>query len=291
MPSKHTPRHRIEGFTLVELSIVLVIIGLIVGAIFVGQDLITAARICAQISQIDKYNSAVNAFKLKYNALPGDMLPSTAAALGLFARTGAVGNGNGDGYVTGIPAPGAAWTIIFMLGGENVLFWTDLSVAGMIDGGFNDNSDAYVIATTDTQYAAEMPRAKIGNGNYVFVNGVYYDPNGNLVSANGFQIINIAHITAAPLGLTAGGVVYINVGLTPLESFTIDQKIDDGLPLSGNVIDMGPYNATAPGGAGYEMDLVTPSSCALTGTPRVYNVGTAGISNVAGCSLRFNAPW
>ena len=49
-----------SGFTLVELSIVLVIIGLIIGGVVVGRDLIDAATIRAQISQIEKYNTAVN---------------------------------------------------------------------------------------------------------------------------------------------------------------------------------------------------------------------------------------
>ena len=61
-----------KGFTLIELSIVLVIIGLIVGGVLVGQDLIKAAEIRATVSQVEGYNSAVNTFRLKYNGLPGD---------------------------------------------------------------------------------------------------------------------------------------------------------------------------------------------------------------------------
>ncbi len=48
-----------HGFTLIELSIVLVIIGLIIGGVLVGKDLIKAAEIRATISQINKYNHAV----------------------------------------------------------------------------------------------------------------------------------------------------------------------------------------------------------------------------------------
>ena len=70
-----------SGFTLIELSIVLVIIGLIVGGVLVGQDLIRAAYIRAQISQIEKFNTAVNTFYGKYQALPGDMNATTASAL------------------------------------------------------------------------------------------------------------------------------------------------------------------------------------------------------------------
>jgi len=67
-----TKNIKTSGFTLIELSIVLVIIWLIIGGVLTGQDLIKSAEIRAQISQIEKYNTAVNAFKLKYNCTPGD---------------------------------------------------------------------------------------------------------------------------------------------------------------------------------------------------------------------------
>src|ERR1700710_2201298 len=89
-----------QGFTLIELSIVLVIIGLIVGGVLVGQDLIKAAATRAQISQIEKYNQAVNTFKTKYNGIPGDLQASLAAQFGFTVGAGCVGtqaerDGNG----------------------------------------------------------------------------------------------------------------------------------------------------------------------------------------------------
>ena len=52
-----------RGFTLVEMSIVLVIIALLVAGVLVGQDMINAAAVRSQIAQIEKYNSAVNTFQ------------------------------------------------------------------------------------------------------------------------------------------------------------------------------------------------------------------------------------
>ena len=86
-------KHR-RGFTLIELSIVLVIIGLIVGGIVVGRELIKVAELRAILAQKDKFTAAVNTFKIKYNALPGDMFPSTAAKFGMFTFTG-IGAGIG----------------------------------------------------------------------------------------------------------------------------------------------------------------------------------------------------
>jgi hypothetical protein len=78
---------------LIELAIVLVIIGLIVGGILVGQNLISAAAIRAQVSQFEKYQQAVNTFYGKYQALPGDLSKLNAANYGFQTRSGAFGDG------------------------------------------------------------------------------------------------------------------------------------------------------------------------------------------------------
>src|ERR1700712_2007792 len=91
------------GFTLIELSIVLVIIGLVVGGVLVGQDLIKAAGVRATISQIEKSNTAVNTFRSKYDGLPGDLATASAIRFGLYYPTTPSGvyNGNGDGIIDG----------------------------------------------------------------------------------------------------------------------------------------------------------------------------------------------
>ena len=70
------------GFTLVEMSIVMVIIGLIIGGILVGRDLINVAAIRSQISQIEQYQTAVNTFRGKYGYLPGDIPHDVALQFG-----------------------------------------------------------------------------------------------------------------------------------------------------------------------------------------------------------------
>jgi prepilin-type N-terminal cleavage/methylation domain-containing protein len=59
-----------KAFTLIELSIVLVIIGLITGGILTGQTLIAAARVRSMITQLDRFNLAVTTFRGKYDCLP-----------------------------------------------------------------------------------------------------------------------------------------------------------------------------------------------------------------------------
>jgi prepilin-type N-terminal cleavage/methylation domain-containing protein len=69
---------RNHGFTLVELSIVLMIIGLLVSGILVGKDMIRAAELRSITSEKDQFQTAVNLFKNKYLGLPGDLSNATA---------------------------------------------------------------------------------------------------------------------------------------------------------------------------------------------------------------------
>jgi prepilin-type N-terminal cleavage/methylation domain-containing protein len=62
-----------SAFSLVELSIVLVILGLLVGGVLMGQSLIRAAELRRVVTDYNKYTTAVQSFRDKYFALPGDM--------------------------------------------------------------------------------------------------------------------------------------------------------------------------------------------------------------------------
>lgn len=118
------------GFTLVELSIVLVIIGLIVGGVLVGQALIEAARVRAAMSQIDGFNAAINTFRSKYNGLPGDL--STDFGIG-----GAQVTGNGNGVVDdGQASVGNTWA------GELPQVWAQLSQESLINGTYDGTTEA-----------------------------------------------------------------------------------------------------------------------------------------------------
>lgn len=63
-------KHR--GFTLVELSVVIVLIGLIIAGVVGAQSLVKQGKMRAQISELQKYQVAFNTFRLEYNAIPGD---------------------------------------------------------------------------------------------------------------------------------------------------------------------------------------------------------------------------
>ncbi len=123
-----------KGFTLIEMSIALVVIGLLVGGILAGQDLMNAAAIRAQISQIEKYQTAVRTFQLKYGYLPGDIPDPQASSFGFMPRGALDGQGDGNGFLASNCANTAGSTSGLQNGcGETAVFWVDLSLAGLID--------------------------------------------------------------------------------------------------------------------------------------------------------------
>ena len=94
MPHPHFARRQ-SGFTLIEIAIVLVIIGLLLGGVLKGQELITSARVRNMISQQDGIKAAYFGFLDRYRALPGDFNAATTQI------SGATQNGDGNGQITG----------------------------------------------------------------------------------------------------------------------------------------------------------------------------------------------
>jgi prepilin-type N-terminal cleavage/methylation domain-containing protein len=110
------------GFTLVEIAIVLVIIGLLLGGILKGQEMITQAKIKNAINDFNGINVAVTSYQDRYRFLPGDD-PGATARWTVQAPT----SGNGDGVVTGLYNDATATT-------ESHLFWQHLRIAGFVPG-------------------------------------------------------------------------------------------------------------------------------------------------------------
>jgi len=94
-----------SGFTLVEIAIVLVIIGLLLGGILKGQEMITSGQVRNMITQSDGITAAVFAFQDRFKALPGDFAQATTALPG----GGATANGDGNGLIDTPAEAGDAW--------------------------------------------------------------------------------------------------------------------------------------------------------------------------------------
>lgn len=222
-----------KAFTLIEISIVLVIIGLIVGGILTGENLISAARQRATLAQIEKYNTAVNTFHNKFGGIPGDLLYSTAASFGLAATTsGGAGMGDDNGLVQDPgDVAGAAEPNTNTPVGEILLFWRQLSDAGLINGTYgSDITVATAQGPPSINPDIDFPAAKIGRSSYVIVG------SDSTIGTNCFGILGLL-----PNGVTGGAYGTANYypvrldAFTPIEAYNMDIKIDDGLPMTGRV--------------------------------------------------------
>ena len=110
------------GFTLVEIAIVLVIIGLLLGGILKGQEMITQAKIKNVIADMSGVSAAMYGYQDRYRALPGDDIKADR-------WTGAT-KGSGDGVING------KWTATT---GEAINYWDHLRRAGFVSGSGAEN--------------------------------------------------------------------------------------------------------------------------------------------------------
>lgn len=186
------------GFTLVELSIVLVLISLLVAAVMSGQKLVQHSKLQNLIKEIREFDSGISGFKDKFHYYPGDF-PEADIYWPLASPDAVNGNKN--------------WQIET---GEDLQFWKQLALAGFISGSYTGTtSGTHVIGTN-------APKSIIQGGGYqVLYASSYYNTTGNTLMF-GSMINNTA-------GNIDGKI------LSPQDAYTIDIKIDDGLAAGGNL--------------------------------------------------------
>lgn len=224
------------GFTLIELCIVLTVVGLLVGGTLAGRNLVRAAEIRSVLNDTEKWQSAIQQFRSKYRAMPGDMKNATqfwgavagGTAIGIDATcqayfdsthtpVQATCNGDGDGKVE---RNGNNWN-------EPWRLWQHLADAGMIQGMYTGqgsgpiggggssvpkdglsapssrvNSLTYLIMWEDAVTASDLERFAGDYGNTMRI-GQKSEVDGSVMSAS--------------------------------EAFSLDSKFDDGAPGTGAV--------------------------------------------------------
>ncbi len=218
------------GFSLVELSIVLVILGLLTGGILTGQELIRAAELRSVVAEYEQYMTAARAFDNKYFSLPGDMDNATdfwgVASTGTCPDATGVGtetcNGNGDGVISASPAAERF--------GEMFTFWQHLANAGMIEGSYSGKSVSG--STNVPSDASNSPSSKVPGALW---NSLYrLDAANGSVPSQQAVIFDVLYGNSLIIGAQGVGSP-LNAIFTPEEAWSIDTKIDDGRPGRGKV--------------------------------------------------------
>jgi|GEM_PF-137102 len=215
-----------QGFSLVELSIVLVILGLLTGGILAGQNLIRAAELRSINTQIQNFQSATYTFRDKYFQLPGDFdqaedfwgtatnCPGTNAQPSTGLPTC---NGDNDGILE--TNSGNAQ--------ERFRYWHHLANAGLLEGSYTGVTGPG--GADHAVFGENVPRGRISNTGWAIVNWDNSGGGNNFHFAYDFKnhyVFGGQHASSAPAEQV----------LVPEEAWNVDTKIDDGKPGTGRVV-------------------------------------------------------
>lgn len=256
MPSRTATQKK--AFSLVELSIVLVILGLLVGGILAGQSLIRAAELRAVTSEQGRYTTAISAFRDKYFSIPGDFSKASSFGWGSY-------DGDGDGVVEMSTASAGA--------NEITTYWQHLASAGLIEGSYTPATGATMTAGTTN------PRSKLSGASWsVYALGTALGSTGTM-----------PHTDVTYFGGTYGNAYFFGAGtaagaptgiMKAEEAWNLDTKIDDGRPDLGTVLSLESQSAAvATGGTtcnnpaassgasavtfSYDLDSTSATACSL----------------------------
>ncbi len=285
-----------SGFTLVELSMVLLIIGLIAGGILVGRALIRQAALFSMTRDITKFQTAHYTFYSKYNAYPGDMTNATqfwgfagtestimgrpnctdpldnySGNLNAASVTNYTGNnvltcnGNGDGIVGHIPQGGGEG--FFGPGdlrwqSESFRYWQHLANAELISGEFTGVPHRDGETNTgfrDARVNINIPGSSTLGGGFL----LQYPEFGGLCVGgeqySGDDSDSKYQMMMFGREASRAGPPFGEI-ITPVEANGMDRKIDDGKPGTGSLrafcVDNGFPNADNP-----STDIDSPFEC------------------------------
>ena len=237
-----------KGFTLVELSIVLVIIGLLIGGILTAQSLVSSSKAQSTIRQLSQYNTALRLFKDKFRAMPGDF--NRAAEIwgatpsgNCYSSDAGTGSqtcsGDGDGIVDYNTTGSNNATERH----EMYSLWEHLQNAQTFDDG---------VDYTGTAYSRNAFPNCVYSGGRCFVPGVnmpttpygdttaftlHYEPgfgSGPMTGKHIFVLFNSENFHTSSWQGT-----YLGQAITPVDGLAFDAKLDDGLPYTGIVGNLG----------------------------------------------------
>lgn len=211
-------KQKSQGFTLVELAIVIVVIGIVIGGILKGGEIIHNAKLSNTVKEINAVIAAINTFSQKYNQLPGDSNRATILIPNCNAANFCL-DGDGNGLIA---APNTTFSFATYRRFSATVFemethqaWKHLALADLVTG---VDTSLNLVPNINRQFGISHPVSAMGGGYEI-----YYDA----IAATGFG----GHlIRMSKSGRTPGPWEH---NLTPGDAAMIDRKIDDGAPNTG----------------------------------------------------------
>lgn len=219
-----------RAFTLIEMSVVIAIIGLVVGGIMVARSMIRNSELQSLMIDVERYKQAVVNFQTQYKELPGDFIGTGSTSAGSASPEGLWGsdascpstttnaiakketcNGDGNGKI---------------LTYETFRFWQQLANAMIIEEQFSGVKGPTGNAT-DAVPGINIPKLKMKGG------GIAASYLGTLVGDSVYLDGQYGHVFMVG-ALNTGTAAYGKL-LTAEEAKNIDMKMDDGMPFSGTV--------------------------------------------------------
>lgn len=227
-----------SAFSLIELSIVLIIIGLLIAGITGGASLIKSSELRSVVTEARSWAIAVNGFYNQFDALPGDY----ATALGVAAS-----DGDGDGTIEYVNGAGTNPY-------EGRGAWVHLKAAGILDATVLSSAVAVVPTTGSVStFGVNLPKSKIKSSGWDF--------DYNSTSTQNVVVLTGAiTASAGAVNSLVNGTPYATGAITPTDALSIDSKFDDGDPEAGKV--RGVLSTCV--GAGVYTTATTTKACALS---------------------------
>lgn len=277
------------GFTLLEMAIVLVIVGLIVGGVLVGRDMIRGTELRKNYGQYEAIVTAINAFKTKFGCIPGDCPNATEfflehagcpdlsgasrASPGVFENdtpSAATCNGDGDNRID------AAKTVF-----EMTTIWQQLAAAGLIEGQFTGGM--LVSGPTLLLAGSNLPAAAVANGYGWFL----LDGDESVL----FEwLIGISSLALVPTRIgtimSAESFGTVEGPYTPAEALAYDSKFDDGGATTGRIM-----QRVSPDGPVYCTDAADETTQSSGNVGAKYLAQNAQYRDKRGCALLHLVPF
>ncbi|MCC6479490.1 MAG: type II secretion system protein [Sphingomonadaceae bacterium] len=207
---------QLSGFTLVEISIVMIIVGLLIGGTFGGMKLIENMQVNKTVQDLKSLQSATITFRDVYRALPGD-IRNPAARLSNCSDAPCATGGDGSRSIGIINMWGQSITAA----DENFTYFHHLEAAGLTNLGIKN--------TTNMEFGEGQPEAAIGGG-------------FRMVFWNNRSVYGVCQVRFPGHGFFITGESSGNAPDGPLSRITpcskieaLDRKMDDGMPLGGKV--------------------------------------------------------